>query len=235
MTHQLTRAVWARRKGWLAERRLLIPADSRPWMFEALRLAGIPEGRCLLQPRERTLRLRDAWLVSAFEHPGATLLRATRELLWGGAEVSEGGAPERLVFLNRPAGARRPVFDGERLLAVVRAAGFESVDPGELSVAEQVRLLAGARSVAGFDGAATDQSYVRAPGRPCIGSHGRSRLVAGLHRHRHRAGPALSLPDGRRPPCCQSAPSLFEAPARYDLGLLERQLHWARGGDARRP
>ena len=25
--------------------------NSRPWMFEALRLAGIPEGRCLLQPR----------------------------------------------------------------------------------------------------------------------------------------------------------------------------------------
>jgi hypothetical protein len=234
MTHQLTRAVWAAAEGWLDRRRLLVPAESRAWMFEALRLAGIGEDRWLLQPPGRTLRLRDAWLVSAFEYPGAALLRATRERLWRGAAASRSAPPTRLVFLDRPRGARRGVFEARRLLAQVRAAGFEVIDTGELTVADQVALLADARGVAGFDGAAMTNLMFAREGTRILGFAYEGTLWPDFAGIAVALGQAYRHLPGVIPPSCQSMRWLDHAPVRYALALLDAQLGWARGDDAPR-
>ena len=228
MVFQLTRAVWAWRQGWLDDRRLLIATASRPWMFEALRLAGIPESRWLLQPPGRSFRLRNAWLVSGFEHPGAALVRAAREQLWRGAGIGGAQSPNRLVFLGRPEGSRRPVFALRELLSVVQAAGFEFVDPGELSIADQVRLLASARGIAGFGGAAMTNLMFAREGVRVLD------LTSEAVQWPEFSGISMALGQHYRyfscsiHPACRLAFFLQLAPLLCDLRLLERELQWVR-------
>ena len=153
MVFQLTRAVWAWRQGWLDERRLLIATASRPWMFEALRLAGIPESRWLLQPPGRAFGCATlGWCQAlSIRAPPWCELRGSSS---GGVPASSEHNPPIVWYFWGVRRSRRPVFALRELLSVVQAAGFEFVDPGELSIADQVRLLASARGIAGFGGAA---------------------------------------------------------------------------------
>jgi capsular polysaccharide biosynthesis protein len=57
MSHVLTRAVWLQRRGWLQRRKLLMPAEMRPWMADALQLAGIAREQLLLYREDENLRL----------------------------------------------------------------------------------------------------------------------------------------------------------------------------------
>jgi hypothetical protein len=227
LIHQLTRAVWALKEGWLDERRLLVAAASRPWMFEALRLAGIPDERMLLQPPDVTFRLQDAWLVSAFEHPGAALIRTLHRQMWDRAGVDPDASPTRRVFLTRPLGVKAPAYAAAALLKIVEAAGFECVDPSAFSIAGQVRLMADARAIAGFDGAAmANLMFARAGVRvldlTCEATHWPD-----------FTGVAIALGQRFRylscaiPPPCRAPLFLNMAPVQCDLKLLERELRWA--------
>jgi capsular polysaccharide biosynthesis protein len=78
-------------------------------------------------------------------------------------------APHRRIYLGR--GNRkhtRRVENEPEVLAALEPFGFESVDPGRLSVAEQIRLFAEAELVVGVHGAALTNLVFCSPGAAVI-------------------------------------------------------------------
>jgi hypothetical protein len=127
MSHVLTRAVWLQRRGWLLSRMLLMPDEMRPWMADALQLAGIPREQLLLYREDENLRLRDAWLFSAFDHPGAQLIREVREHAWQATGIEPdqiADAPERFLFVRRPRAPPGYLLTYKPLLAIAMEEGF---------------------------------------------------------------------------------------------------------------
>lgn len=70
----------------------------------------------------------------------------------------------RRLFLTRPPGNGRSFTNYEEVIAVVRAHGFEIIDPGRHGFAEQARMLGEAAVVAGPHGAALTNLLFCAPG-----------------------------------------------------------------------
>jgi capsular polysaccharide biosynthesis protein len=233
MSHVLTRAVWLQRCGWLQRRKLLMPAEMRPWMADALQLAGITREQLLLYSEDENLRLGDAWLLSAFDYPSAQLIREVREHAWRATGIEPNqiaDAPERFLFVRRPARSSRLPFDLQTLLAIAVEEGFECIDPAELSVADQVRKFASANGVAGFTGAGlTNLMFCRDGVRSLELAHREAlwpdfdglALAVGL-RHRHCLGWIDTS--------CIGGQILHDAPARFDLDMFARQLRWVRRG-----
>jgi capsular polysaccharide biosynthesis protein len=78
-----------------------------------------------------------------------------RERLLGPSGVGPSARPHRLVYVTRgPSANNRSVRNEEAVVAVLRARGFESVDPGALSVVEQIRTFAEAAVIVAPHGAA---------------------------------------------------------------------------------
>ena len=233
MSHVLTRAVWLQRRGWLQRRKLLMPAEMRPWMADALQLAGIPREQLLLYKEDENLRLGDAWLLSAFDHSSAQLIRDVREHAWRATGIEPDqivDAPERFLFVRRPAHSSRLPFDLQALLAIATEEGFDCMDPAELPVADQVRLFASARGVVGFSGAGLANLMFCRDGVRSLELTRRETLwpdfdglalAVGL-RHRHCLGWIDTS--------CMGGQILHDAPARFDLDMFARQLRWVRRG-----
>ena len=96
-------------------------------------------------------------------------------------------------------------------------------------MAEQVRLLAGARGVAGFGGAAmTNLMFAHDDARVLD-------LTCETTLWPDFSGMAIALGQHYRyltgvvPQSCQSVRLLYITPVRLDLDLLERHLWWVRG------
>src|SRR5262245_19110402 len=233
MTHILTRTVWLQRRGWLLRRKLLMPAEMRPWMADALQLAGISREQLLLYKEDENLRLEDVRLLSAFDHPSAHLIREVREQAWRATGIEPdqiADAPERFLFVRRSARSSRLPFDLQALLAIAREEGFECIDPAELPVADQVRLFASANGVAGFSGAGLANLMFCRDGVRSLELTRRETLwpdfdglalAVGL-RHRHCLGWIDTS--------CMGGQILQDAPARFDLDMLAHQLRWVRRG-----
>ena len=234
MTHVLTRAVWLKRRGWLHRRKLLMPAEMRPWMTDALQLAGIGREQLLLYNEEENLRLEDARLLSTFDHPSAHLIRELREHAWRAIGIKPdqiADAPKKCLFVRRSARSSRVPFDLQALLAIAREEGFECIDPAELPVADQVRLFASANGVAGFSGAGLANLMFCRDGVRSLELTRRETLwpdfdglalAVGL-RHRHCLGWIDTS--------CMGGQILHDAPARFDLDMFARQLRWVRNNE----
>lgn len=62
-------------------------------------------------------------------------------------------ARDRLIYITRPKGSMRPFVGGEAIERYFASLGFELIDTGGLSAAEQVRLFSRARCIVGQSGA----------------------------------------------------------------------------------
>jgi capsular polysaccharide biosynthesis protein len=73
------------------------------------------------------------------------------------------------LYVTRRAGVNnRAVVDEEKLIAFLSDRGFEIVDPGELSVVEQIRVFASASVIVSAHGAALANLVFATPGTPVI-------------------------------------------------------------------
>jgi len=71
--------------------------------------------------------------------------------------------PER-IYLSRPDAGRRQLVNGSELLAALEARGFVSLQPEQLSVTEQAKLLSSAKCVVAPHGAALTNMIFAPPG-----------------------------------------------------------------------
>jgi capsular polysaccharide biosynthesis protein len=66
---------------------------------------------------------------------------------------SSGSTPRKRIYLSRKGEMTRQIDNEESLLSALRPFGFCSVNPGDLSLCEQVQLFAAAETVIGMHGA----------------------------------------------------------------------------------
>lgn len=91
-----------------------------------------------------------------------TALDLVRQRAWQAAGAQP--ARDRLIYIKRPKGSMRPFLGAEAVEGFFAALGFELLDTGGLSAAEQVRLFARARCIAGQSGAGLTNLVFAPPG-----------------------------------------------------------------------
>ena len=224
----LTRCVFLLEQGLLEGRRLLMPAEVKPWMRGALELVGLSEDRLLSHTANEVLHISEATVVNGFDYPGVEYMRSFRSFMWKAANArSDSGSSEAPlhIFMVRPTDNRRPFFGRERILQIAQNEGFRCIDPAQLSVADQVRLFANAASVAGFGGAAfTNMAFCR-PGMPAL------ELIRREATWPDFTGIALALGikyrfcPGWIPSGATGTPRVHDGPTRFDEAMVQRELN----------
>lgn len=225
----LSRCVFLIEQGLLQGRRLVMPAELRPWMRGALNLVGLTEDRLLSYQRNEVVHLTAATVITGFDYPGAEYMRRFRSFMWNVTDVATRTSSDenaRHIFMGRPNDARRPFFGREQVLRIAQEEGFHCIDPADHSVAEQVRLFARATSVAGFGGGAfTNVAFCR-PEMPVLELTRRETtwpdyigiaLAQGL---RYRFCP------GWIDPCATGTPHVHDGPTRFHEAMVRRELQW---------
>lgn len=120
--------------------------------------------------------------------------------------VDTSGPRQRLYVTRRESAHARTVSNEREVVALLAGRGFVTVDPGELSVADQVRAFATAEVVVGAHGAALANLVFLPPGAAVVELFPRgclladfARLVSGLPdvRHRYLSSPGPTPRRGR--------------------------------------
>ncbi len=224
----LTRCVFLLEQGFLEGRRLLMPAEMRPWMRGALEVVGLPEGRLLSYAANEVLHIAEATVVGGFDYPGTEYMRRFRSFMWKAAKAnSDSGSTETPfhIFMARPTDSRRPFFGQDRILRIAQNEGFRCVDPADLSVANQVRLFAKAASVAGFGGAAfTNMAFCR-PGMPALELTRRETTWPDYTGIALAVGIKYRFCPGWIPSGATGTPRVHDGPTRFDEAMVQRELN----------
>ncbi len=231
VNYVLSRVAFLRRTGALDEAPVLMPSEAMPWMKDALAMLGVADEHVIWYSRDETLVLERADLISTFDYPGAQYMRQFRDDLWRAAGVSPNAAPDAngpFYFLARPADAKRPVFDLDEIFATVKETGFEPLEPGQLSFAEQVRLFSTASGVAGFSGAAfTNLAFCR-DGIRVLELNKRDTMWPDFIGISLALGHEYRYCPGWTDESCLGTKVIGWAPTRFDLSMLARELRWVR-------
>lgn len=215
----------------LGGRRLLLPRELSGWMRSSLADIGISEEQMLFYGDADDLVCNDALLVSPIDFASPSLVEGLRQALWRHAGLDPANPPEatRLLYISRRGEGRRPLVEEARIQRAAEAMGFEAVAPETLTLAEQVRLFATARGIAGPPGAAYTNLIWAQPRVRVLSIFKEEAnlptfidlsIIRGQsHRWllgRNLAGYALM--------------SIVNAPFSVDLSLAERELAWVAGG-----
>lgn len=211
-------------------RRLLLPRELSGWMKESLAALGIGEEQMLLYGEDDHLLLSDALLASPLDFASPSLVEGLRQAMWRHAGLDPAAPPEptRLLYISRRAEGRRPLAEEARLQRLAAERGFEVVAPETLTLAEQVRLFAAARGIAGPPGAAyTNLIWA-----------GRGVRVLSIFKEEANLPTFIDLSIlrgqshrwllGRNLPGYELM-SIVNAPFSVDLALAERELAWVAG------
>jgi hypothetical protein len=229
MNFVLTRCVFLVDQGLLQGRRLLMPAEIKPWMHEALELVGLSEDCLFYYSAHEVLHIAEATLITAFDYPGAEYIRRFRTFMWNAAKVSdecEAPATREHIFMGRPADSRRPFFGRDRILRIAQDVGFRCIDPADLSVADQVKLFSRAASVAGFGGAAfTNVAFCR-PGISALEFTRRETTWPDYVGIALALGIQYRFCPGWIDPSAIGTRLVHDGPTRFDEALVERELKW---------
>lgn len=147
-------------------RRLLLPRELSGWMRSSLADLGLGEEQMLLYGADDDLQLTDALLASPIDFASPSLIEGLRQAMWRHAGLDPAAPPAatRLLYISRRGEGRRPLVEEARIQRAAEAMGFEVVAPETLTLAEQVRLFATARGIAGPPGAAYTNLIWAGPG-----------------------------------------------------------------------
>lgn len=143
----------------LAEAKFVVGDDLRPAAVASLARAGIAEDRVVRIPKGRFAQFEELWVPSlAFGGTpeamfwNAGLARYIREKLG----LAFPSAPKRRVFIGRKDARWRHLTNEAQVEAMLAAEGFETVDPGTLTLEEQVALAADIEILVSVFGAGTN-------------------------------------------------------------------------------
>ncbi|HEX5687183.1 MAG TPA: glycosyltransferase 61 family protein [Ideonella sp.] len=215
----------------LGGRKLLMPRELSGWMRSSLADIGLTEEQMLLYGGDDDLLLGDALLVSPIDFASPSLVEGLRQTMWRHAGLDPSSPPEatRLLYISRRGEGRRPLVEEARIQRAAEAMGFEAVAPETLTLAEQVRLFATARGIAGPPGAAYTNLIWAQPGTRVLSIFKEEAnlptfidlsIIRGQS-HRWLLGRNLGG---------YALMSIVNAPFSVDLALAERELAWVAGG-----
>ena len=216
--------------GVLPDWPLLMPARTPPWLDGMLQAFGSRPREIVRFPNRMTVkvevgRLCVPWVLRrpAF-HPaaGEAFDRIASAYVASGGR--SGDPPTRRIYVERPlpaaSGAKRQLTNAREAKAFFEDRGFEPVRPELLPFADQIRLFAEARAVAGEAGSGLHGTLFSRPGTTTVELRPpsyvvRSQLaVAALRRQ------ALLSVRGAQ----ESSVSMSHDPWTLDLGEVERRL-----------
>jgi hypothetical protein len=214
-------------------RRLLLPRELSGWMKESLAAIGITDDQVLPYGSDDDLVLTDALLASPLDFASPSLAEGLRQAMWRHAGLDPASPPpaDRLLYVSRRAEGRRPLREEAQLQRRAAAMGFDVVAPETLTLAEQVRLFASARGIAGPPGAAyTNLVWAGSGVRVLSIFKEEANLptfvdLSILRGQSHRWLLGRNLPG-------YELMSIVNAPFSVDLALAERELAWVAGNRA---
>lgn len=170
LTESLPRLLLAREAGINSP--ILLPRFARVRSFVKESLELLNETWVELEPHKQ-YRVRHLFLTSktaAAGNPRADILSKVRERLLD--SVAESSLPEHTreraskVWLTRKSVGRRHLVNESDLIEKLQKHGFIVVDPGKLSIAEQVKLFSASKTIAGVHGAGlTNMLFMEPEGR----------------------------------------------------------------------
>jgi hypothetical protein len=160
----LTRVAALLEQGELQKHRLLLPIELLPWMKNSLSLVGLPADRVIPYTTAQEVTVDEAWIIGPVEYASAELMSSLRRRLWDVAGVDPVAAGSRAVWLSRREEPQRYLVDTRHLEELARRKGFEVINPGTLSLVDQVRLCASAKVIAGPEGSSFTNLMFARPG-----------------------------------------------------------------------
>ena len=89
--------------------------------------------------------------------------------------------PRRKLYIARPGGWRRRIPTEPAIRRMLEGYGFETIDPGTLSFAEQIEAFREARIVVGPHGAAMTNSVFMSPGGMMVELTHEKRVIVAFH------------------------------------------------------
>jgi capsular polysaccharide biosynthesis protein len=157
---------------------LLMPARTPPWLDAMVQAFGGRARTIVRFPRRMGVKVKVGrlcvpWVLrqSAF-HPaaGEAFDRIVRTHAASGRGPS--GSPTRRIYIERPPPAnsstKRQLTNADEARAFFQGRGFEPIRPELLPFADQIRLFAGARAVAGEAGSGLHGTVFSEPGITAI-------------------------------------------------------------------
>jgi len=208
-------------------RKLLLPRELSGWMRSSLTGLGLAEEQILLYGADDDLQLADALLVSPIDFASPSLIEGLRQAMWRHAGLDPAAPPAatRLLYISRRGEGRRPLVEEARIQRVAEAMGFEVVAPETLALAEQVRLFATARGIAGPPGAAYTNLIWAGPGARVLSIFKEEANLPTFIDLSIIRGQSHRWLLGRNLPGFALMSSV-NAPFSVDVGLAERELAW---------
>ena len=201
-------------------------ASRAPFQSQLLALAGIPE-KTIVDAVEHphvqaeTLVVPAPPAMSEVNPPWA--VQWVRNRLLPQVDIS---GPRRRIYVTRgPSANNRTVLNEERVLPFLESRGFELVDPGTMSVVDQIRTFATADIIVATHGAALANLTFATPGATVIELFPEGcllpdywRLVSGIEGVRYRYLTAYGKPPHR------GRATTIVRDINVDLAALERLL-----------
>jgi hypothetical protein len=135
-----------------AETRILIPAESRPYITESLEMLGLSD-RC--RPTSEThLQIEDYYFSSPITMTGTDnpyAIHFLRSKLLG--KAAPWSSPSEKIYITRRNGSRSAIQE-EEIIDLLSGRGWTIVEAEKHSLREQIALFSQARSICAIHGAA---------------------------------------------------------------------------------
>jgi hypothetical protein len=134
-------------------------------MLRAFRLVGVPLGRVVLMPYGRPAFFSNLLVVRDLSVHGRYMSPRIIEILSGMAAKVPPGPPRRLFVRRVPSvHAGRALLNQDELASRLTARGYHVIEPGSMSLEEQIAAFRGATQVVGVLGAAMTNIVFCEPG-----------------------------------------------------------------------
>lgn len=131
---------------------IVVPGPLSAFQSESLALLGVDTDSCLAL-RTNPMRFDSVFFPSFFGSPGNIHPAASRELSQALLRaVGVEPAPRKRFFITRRDMAWRRIVNEAAVFDLLSQYGFEEVDPGRLSFAQQVELFSQAEAIVGGHG-----------------------------------------------------------------------------------
>lgn len=142
----------------LADAPLVVGDRIKPTQIDSLLRAGIAQERIVRIPLGRIARFEELWVPSLLM--GGTPTRSWNPGLTGyirrRLKLEFPSAPGRRLFIGRTGARWRRLLNEPEVLGALAEFGFESIDPGAMSLEEQIRAASSAQIIVAVFGAGSN-------------------------------------------------------------------------------
>ena len=146
----------------------MVPGDAPSYVGQWLDLLGIPADRRRPVDTRRQVFTLERLLVASVPGRNRWVPDSTVEGIRAAVAHLPSGPTGRRVLIQRSADRRRLLLNADEVEAALRGRGFEVVDPGTMTVAEEAAFFRGVDVVVGVHGAGLTNMVFARPGATVV-------------------------------------------------------------------